>query len=65
MSLTINNVAWFTTGLGTFFIVTCLITYVAATSFCPMTDRGLLFSYFFLLCVSEIGMAFLVSAFFR
>jgi len=109
MSLTINNLAWFTTALMTFFVVTCAITYVAATSFCPKTDRGLLFrwgrrsapntntkythqllamnnqssrthqrlstqpfpftstalfSYFFLLCISEIGMAFLVSAFF-
>ena len=29
--------------LATFFIVTCCITYVAATSFCPKTNRSLLF----------------------
>ena len=59
-----HQISWFLSAFVLFFWIVISFTYITSTSFLLKSSPTLLFIYFFLLCVSEINFAFLVSVFF-
>ena len=62
MSLGVNALAWATVALIVFTWLAGMMSWIAASSFLPRSDFGVVFLYFWLLLLSEIGLSFLVAA---
>lgn len=59
-----HQASWFLTSFVLFFWITVTTTLVLHASVFPHSDLLLIFGYFFTFCMSEITLAFLLSAFF-
>ena len=62
MSLGVNALAWATVALIVFTWLAGMMSWIAASSFLRRSDFGVVFLYFWLLLLSEIGLSFIVAA---
>ena len=56
--------AWFITAFITFLWIAASCTFLSKISFLPHINTSILFVYFFLFCLSEVQVSFLISVFF-
>ena len=56
--------AWFITAFITFLWIAASFTFLTKISFLPHINTSILFAYFFLFCMSEVQVSFLISVFF-
>ena len=61
----VHHLSWTINGFVLFFWIALTSSYIAGSSFLPSSNSFLLFMFFFLFCMSEITLAFLISVFFN